>query len=179
MGTPRPHLPRLPSTPSLTPFLFSPEPTSTSTTVATLRLHSAYIRDTLLPLLLPITPHLPPQELYLLTTILARISSTRPITLDLLRQSRIVKALQLIVSSTTGGDKPGQGKWPPDAVIQARKILQRWERELGNIYDLRTNLFGNGAPLKGIHPAKRYKITKRSIIFRDEACFSSLQPRAR
>ena len=169
MGSPRPNLLPLPSSPSLTPFLFSPSPTSVSTTVATLRLHATYIRDTLFPLLNPDAPYLPSQEFYLLTTILARVSSTRPITTDLLRQSRIVNALQLIAPPLPPDtDKPDQGRWPPDSIIQARKILRHWERELGDIYNLRPNLFASGAPLAGLHLAKLYKTTKKSVIVRDE-----------
>ena len=176
MGAPRLNLLPLPSSPSLTPFLFSPAPTSVSITVATLRLHATYIRDTLFPLLHPNAPYLPSQEFYLLTTILARVFSTRPITTDLLRQSRIVKALQLITSTPSPGEgKPDQGRWPPDSIIQARKILRHWERELGDIYHLRTNLFASGAPLAGIHLAKLYKTTKKSVIVRDEvrSCISA------
>ena len=155
--------------PLLSPDLFTPGPTPSTTMLASLRLHAAYIRDTLPPLLAPETPHLPPQELYMLTTILARIATTHPITIELLRSSRIEKALRLVatqpvITSTT----VEAGRWPPDSVIQANKILRRWQRELGDLRNLRVNLFASEARLYGLSAINTNKITHKSVVVRDE-----------
>ena len=155
--------------PLLTPNPLSPGPSNLATTVASLRLHAAYIRDILPPLLLQDTPHLPPQELYMLTTILARIATLHPITIDMLRQSRVQKALYFITATPKNeAEESRRGRWPPDSVFQAKKILNRWRKELGRIDNLHVNLFAPEEKLHGLSPVKAYKITHRSVVIRDE-----------
>lgn len=62
-----------------------------------LRLHTRYIRDTLVPLLSR-QPRLTPSDTVLLRSIFKKLESTH-ITLDLLRYSRIEKALMVIAAT--------------------------------------------------------------------------------
>ena len=147
----------------------SPVPIPTIT-LSILHSHSLYIRETLLPLLSPTIPHLPPSELYKLTILLAQLSTLHSplLTLDLLKSSRIVKALHTIVNPPPEAKGKETGRWPTDSFIQAKKILRRWERDFGNLTDLRTDLFAPGQRLHGLSPARVNRITHQSVIVPDE-----------
>ena len=107
--------------------------------------------------------------------LLAQVSSLHPplLTLDMLRASRIVKALRFIIAPSS--EDKGQGRWPTDSFIQAKKILRRWEQEFGDLGDLRVDLFAVAHRLHGLSAARAHKITHRSVIVPDEV---SLLPSA-
>lgn len=106
-----------------------------------LRTHSRYIRDNLMPLVGRNGRDcgLNSRDLALLRSTLLKVNAI-PVTLDVLRFSRIGKALVLI--STPG--------WPADIAAMARKILVRWEDALGPLQELRADLWGIGGRLEGV-----------------------------
>lgn len=106
-----------------------------------LRAHSRYIRDNLAPLVGGDGEfcELNSRDLALLRSILMKVNAISA-TLDVLRFSRIEKALVLI--STPG--------WPADIAAMARKILVRWEEALGPLQELRADLWGIGGRLEGV-----------------------------
>ena len=63
-------------------------------------------------------------------------------TTDILRFSRMEKALQRIVEAK-GGD------WPPDIVVKAKELIARWETSLGPLQRVRTDLWAAGGRLEG------------------------------
>ena len=63
------------------------------------------------------------------------------ISLDLLRFSRIEKALMLITAA---------GGWPIDAVEMAVELLEKWEQNLGSLKGIRADLWGPGGRLDGL-----------------------------
>ncbi|KAL8841289.1 MAG: hypothetical protein Q9176_003382 [Flavoplaca citrina] len=65
-----------------------------------------------------------------------------PITVDILRFSRMEKALQRVVE-VKGGD------WPPDIVIKAKELIARWEKSFGPLQRVRTDLWAAGGRLEG------------------------------
>ncbi len=106
--------------------------------------HSRYIRDTLAPRIakddgLGSGTH---------TFDLAPLRSTLdelfevPMTLDILRFSRMEKALQRIVE-TNGSE------WPPDIILKAKNLIARWESSLGPLQRVRTDLWAPGGRLEG------------------------------
>ena len=103
-----------------------------------LRTHSRYIRDNLIPLVGG-DGELNSRDLALLRSTLMKVNAIS-VTLDVLRFSRIEKALVLI--STPG--------WPADIAAMARKILVRWEDALGPLQELRADLWGIGGRLEGV-----------------------------
>ena len=112
----------------------------------TLRTHSRYIRDTLLPLLAGREGSgLNDRDLSFLRNALNEVNKT-PITIDLLRYSRIAQALAMIATDT---------RWPADVAIKATKILQKWEKVFGRVVDLQADLWGPGGRLEGL---KRMKV---------------------
>lgn len=106
-----------------------------------LRTHSRYIRDNLIPLVGGDRGvcELNSRDLALLRSTLIKVNAIS-VTLDVLRFSRIEKALLLI--STPG--------WPADIAAMARKILVRWENALGPLQELRADLWGIGGRLEGV-----------------------------
>lgn len=106
-----------------------------------LRTHSRYIRDNLVPLVGGDGEYgeLNSRDLALLRSTLIKVNSISA-TLDVLRFSRIEKALVLISA-------PG---WPADIAAMARKILVRWEEALGPLQELRADLWGIGGRLEGV-----------------------------
>lgn len=108
--------------------------------------HSRYIRDILAPLVAHGGEnHLNQAQLSRLYTILARIN-VLPMSLDLLRYSRIHKALIDIAAAGKG--------WPLEVVIQADDILMQWEITLGPLQDLQADLWGPGGRLEGLKKIK-------------------------
>lgn len=111
----------------------------------TLLTHSRYIRDTLLPLVANDQGSgLNYRDLSILRAILNDVNAT-PVTLELLRYSRIAKALAIITTDT---------RWPADTAMKASRILQKWEKPLGRVDDLRIDLWGPGGRLEGLKKAK-------------------------
>lgn len=106
-----------------------------------LRTHSRYIRDTFMPLVGGDRGDCEPnsRDMALLRSTLLKVNAIS-VTLDVLRFSRIEKALMLI--STPG--------WPADIAAMARKILVRWEDALGPLQELRADLWGIGGRLEGV-----------------------------
>ena len=106
-----------------------------------LLLHSRYIRDTLAPLLAK-QPKLNHSDSVCLQSIFKSLDSI-PVTIDLLRYSRIEKALMVIVAA-------GNVYWPMDIVVHAEKLIAKWEEELGPLKNLRADLYGPGGRMEGI-----------------------------
>ena len=106
-----------------------------------LRLHSRHIRDTLVPQL-ALQPRLNHADKALLWSIFRKLDSA-DVTLDVLRYSRIEKALMVIAAT-------GASTWPIDAVGKAEEIIQKWEDELGPLKTLRADLHGPGGRLEGV-----------------------------
>lgn len=106
-----------------------------------LRTHSRYIRDNFMPLVGGDGGdcELNSRDMALLRSTLLKID-TLSVTVDVLRFSRMEKALMLI--STPG--------WPADIAEMARKILARWEDALGPLQELRADLWGIGGRLEGV-----------------------------
>ena len=75
-------------------------------------------------------------------SIFKKLEST-PMTLDLLRFSRIEKALMVIANT-------GPSWWPVEVVEQAEEMIQRWEDQLGPLKNLRADLHGQGGRLEGL-----------------------------
>ncbi|KAL8851338.1 MAG: hypothetical protein Q9221_003705 [Calogaya cf. arnoldii] len=65
-----------------------------------------------------------------------------PMTLDILRFSRMQKAL-LRIAEAKGGD------WPPDIVLKAKDLIARWEISFGPLQRVRTDLWATGGRLEG------------------------------
>ncbi|KAG8528910.1 uncharacterized protein KY384_006599 [Bacidia gigantensis] len=140
-------------------FLLSTTPSSDAKDITSLRLHATYIRDTLVPLLSS-DRDLPIQEAILLRNILSKISRISPIATDMLRQTRIERALKIIATSGS--------PWPADTVRQAKVILRRWEKEVGFPLDsIRADLFGRGGRLEGLAPAFQPVAPGDQFVIRD------------
>lgn len=113
-----------------------------------LRLHSRYIRDTLIPLLSR-EPKLNPSDAILIRNIFKKLD-TRPMTLDLLRYSRMEKALMVIVAT-------GASCWPMEVVVMAEEIIQKWEDQLGPLKNLRADLYAPEGRLEGLRRITTWK----------------------
>ena len=64
-------------------------------------------------------------------------------TLDLLRSSRIHKALMVIPAT-------GDAFWPMDIQVRAEELMAKWEDELGPLKNLRADLYGPGGRMEGV-----------------------------
>ena len=64
-------------------------------------------------------------------------------TLDLLRSSRIHKALMVIVATE-------DASWPMDILVRAEELITKWEDELGPLKNLRADLYGPGGRMEGV-----------------------------
>lgn len=112
-----------------------------------LRTHSSYIRDNLVPLVAcRAESQLNIRDLALLKSTLDRIDAI-PMTLSLLRYSRIEKALLRI--------SPACAKWPAEIARKAVEILWKWENELGPLQNLRADLWGPGGRLEGLRKLEK------------------------
>jgi hypothetical protein len=106
-----------------------------------LRTHARYIRDSLQPLV-----HgggecrLNGRDVIFLRSVLNEVNAI-PTTLDLLRYSRIEKALGKIALD---------GRWPLETAMMAQRILKKWERQFGPLDDVRADLWGPGGRLAGL-----------------------------
>lgn len=111
----------------------------------TLRTHSRYICYTLFPLVTDEEgSKLNDRDICFLRTILYEVNAT-PITLDLIRYSRIEKALTFIAMDP---------RWPADATARAQRILNKWEKSLGRVDNLRADPWGPRGRLEGL---KKFK----------------------
>ena len=118
-----------------------PSPRKASSVREELLLHSRYIRDTLVPLLAK-QPKLNHSDTLLLRSIFKILEAT-PMTLDLLRSSRIHKALMVIPAT-------GDAFWPMDIQVRAEELMAKWEDELGPLKNLRADLYGPGGRMEGV-----------------------------
>lgn len=107
-----------------------------------LLLHSRYIRDDLAQMLAR-TPDstLPPSDSVLIRSILSKLNVIK-MNLNLLRYSRIEKALMVIAIPGTG--------WPIDISKQAIRLLEKWGNTLGSLKHLRADLYEPGGRLEGV-----------------------------
>ena len=121
-----------------------------------LRLHSRYIRDTLVPLLSR-EPKLSYSDTVLIRSIFKKLDST-PMTLDLLRYSRMEKALMVIVAT-------GVSCWPMEILVSAEEIIQKWEDQLGPLKNLRSDLYGADGKLEGL---RRITTWRNGKVERDD-----------
>ena len=106
-----------------------------------LRLHSRYIRDTLVPLLAK-QPRLNESDSVCLHSIFKTLDGIQ-MNLDLLRYSRMEKALMIIVAM-------GNTCWPLDILERAEDMITKWEDELGPLKNLRADLYGPGGRMEGV-----------------------------
>lgn len=108
--------------------------------------HSRYIRDTLLPLVADGgSSKLNDRDIALVRTTLNEVNAI-PVTLDLLRYSRIAKALAIIAMDP---------RWPAETAAKATRILDKWEKAFGRVDDLQADLWGPGGRLAGLKKVKR------------------------
>lgn len=113
-----------------------------------LRLHSRYIRDTLVPLLAK-QSQFSHTDCVCLHSIFRTLDGI-PMTLDLLRYSRIEKALMVIAAT-------GNACWPMDILVHAEELIAKLEDELGPLKNLRADLYGPEGRMQGV----------RKIIWKD------------
>ncbi|KAL8825834.1 MAG: hypothetical protein Q9170_007640 [Blastenia crenularia] len=105
--------------------------------------HSRYIRDTLVPRLARDEAVLSGKHTFDLTHLRAALDELHnsPMTVEILRFSRIEKALQRIVEAKGGN-------WPPDIVFKAKSLIAKWEGSLGPLQRVRSPLWGTGGRLE-------------------------------
>ena len=125
-------------------------------------MHSRYIRDTLVPLLSH-EKKLGHSETALVHFIFRKLKST-PMTLDLLRYSRMEKALMVIVAT-------GASCWPMDVVVAAEEMIQKWEDQLGPLKDLRADLYGPDGKLEGLRKINTWEHGREE---RDDVCTNTI-----
>lgn len=112
-----------------------------------LRVHSRYIRDNLLPLIMHEgKSQLNKTDLALLNNTLDDVDNMS-ITIDTLRFSRIEKALMSVASDL---------HWPPEISSKAAGILFKWEVRLGPLNDLQGDLWGSGGRMEGIRKLNKW-----------------------
>lgn len=113
--------------------------------------HSRYIRNTLVPKVTK-DPHLlsgnHALNLSTVRSTLHELEDTK-MTTEVIRFSRIEKALQKIVEASGLG-------WPPDIVIRAQMLLARWEELLGPLQRVHTDLWAAGGRLEGLLKPKAW-----------------------
>lgn len=114
--------------------------------------HSRYIRNTLAPGITRDPLLLSGNNALDLTTVRSTLHELEhtPMTTEVLRFSRIGKALQRVVESSGVG-------WPPDIVIKAQMLLARWEELLGPLQRVRTDLWAAGGRLEGFVQPKTWR----------------------
>lgn len=74
------------------------------------------------------------------TIFLVHLDKT-PVTVEILRRTRIEKALFGVCAQST--------LWPPSLFEMAQQILKKWERKLGDLSGLRSSLFEAGGRMAG------------------------------
>lgn len=115
--------------------------------------HSRYIRDTLAPRIAKDSHLVSGKHAFDLSQLRSALDELHksPMTVEILSFSRIEKALQRIVEAQGG-------RWPPDIVTKARDLIARWEKSLGPLQRVRTDLWGAGGPLYGLSkPEKLFR----------------------
>lgn len=106
-----------------------------------LLLHSRYIRDTLVPGL--VVQHKLKRSDYVCLQSILKTLDTIQMTLDLLRYSRIEKALMAIAGT-------GNICWPVDILEHAEELIEKWEEKLGPLVKLRADIYGPGGRMEGV-----------------------------
>ena len=103
--------------------------------------HSRFIRDRLAPLVAN-KGHsaLDLDDISTLRSVMVSLNAV-PMTLELLRYSRIDKALRVIAT--------GSG-WPLVIMMQAEELITKWELALGSLQSIHTDLWGPGGGLEGV-----------------------------
>lgn len=111
-------------------------------TLKNLRKTAAWIRDDLDPLVAREGPHaLDPNDVLNLHSLLLDLQM-EPISIHLLRTSRIYLAVREICGKAT--------RWPSRLVDEADQVIQAWELTLGPLKNIRTLLYEKGGRLHGI-----------------------------
>ena len=114
-----------------------------------LRCESRYIRDILAPLVASSGGSiLNEATIYTLDALYFDLRATS-MSLEMLRFSRIEKALMVIAKD--GSD------WPHQTVVQAEELIQQWEDKLGPLTNLRADLWGVGGRLEGIRKIRSWR----------------------
>ena len=121
--------------------MMKPSPPKGASVGEELLLHSRYIRDTLVPLLAK-QPKLSHSDSLFLRSIFKTLDAT-PMTVDLLRHSRIHKALMVIAATE-------DASWPMDILVRAEELIAKWEDELGPLKHFRADLYGPGGRMEGV-----------------------------
>ncbi|KAI9875977.1 MAG: hypothetical protein M1830_007618 [Pleopsidium flavum] len=107
-----------------------------------LQVHSRYIRDVLGPLVAGEGGDvLTTSTLAALDLIFGDLEET-VLTLDMLRYSRIEKAMMEICGPGT--------RWPTGLIKMAERVIEEWEGYLGPLKRVRANLWGPGGRLEGV-----------------------------
>ncbi|KAL8730240.1 MAG: hypothetical protein Q9166_004217 [cf. Caloplaca sp. 2 TL-2023] len=106
--------------------------------------HSRYIRDVLAPKIAIEDSQASGRHVFDLTHLRSALEelASSPMTLDILRYSRMEKALQTIAEANGGG-------WPPDLVVKAKSLIARWEGSIGPLQRVHTDLWAPGGRLEG------------------------------
>jgi hypothetical protein len=113
-----------------------------SLTLKTLRKTAAWIRDDLDPLVAREGPQaLDPNDVLSLHSLLLDLQM-EPISIHLLRTSRIYLAVREICGKAT--------RWPSRLIDEADQVIQAWEATLGPLKNIRTPLYEKGGRLHGI-----------------------------
>ncbi len=106
-----------------------------------LLIHSRFIRDELAPLVAS-KGHLAlsDEDISTLRTVMISLNAV-PMTVDLLRYSRLDKALRLISMGS---------EWPLEIMMQAEELVTKWELALGSLQSIHADLWAPGGRLEGI-----------------------------
>lgn len=103
--------------------------------------HSRYIRDVLAPVVAREGGRLDEKQINALKMIFASLSTVK-ITVELLRYSRIEKALGAMTVEGSG--------WPAEYTLLAEALWNAWENSVGPLRNIRADLWGPGGRLEGI-----------------------------
>ena len=126
----------------------TPQTPQAGNTPEDLLTHSRFIRDRLAPLVASKGQHaLNGDDISTLRSIMVGLNAV-PMTSDLLRYSRIDKALRVIAM--------GSG-WPLAFMTQAEELITKWELALGSLQSIQTDLWGPGERLEGTKRKKGQK----------------------
>ncbi len=119
----------------------TPQTPQLGTTPEDLRTHARFIRDELAPLVAS-KGHsaLEREDVATLSSIMFSLNAV-PMTLELLRFSRIDKALRVIAMGS---------EWPLEIMMQAEELITKWELALGSLQSIHADLWGLGGRLDGL-----------------------------
>lgn len=117
--------------------------------------HSLYIRNTLAPRIAKDHHLLIGEHAFDLSNLRFTLEELQDVsmTTEVLRFSRIEKALQRIVEASGAG-------WPPDLVSKANDLLARWEELLGPLQRVRTDFWAIGGRLEGLLKPRDWQAEK-------------------